>query len=384
MAPPDNPVPRVPPPPQTLEDALTKTQHHHPNQPFQPLPKPTGAPPYRLHLEDILPTAKVDAIIAAGRLDFHCVGDTGGVKDPYPQEAVAAAMAHDLSGPSAQSFLYHLGDVVYMHGGGDFYYAQFYEPYAHYRAPIVAIPGNHDGNPNPLHPHPSLTAFVRNFCSPKAELLHEADDVQRDAMIQPNVYWTLLTPFVTFIGLYTNVPDAGELTDDQVSWLVEELQAAPPDKAVIVALHHPIFSGDTSHGSDAALGQVVHDAFEKGGRWPDAVFSGHVHNYQRFTHAGGGGRQTPYLIAGAGGYHNLHPLAEPVAGGHPSLPWQTPAPGVTLEAYEDKTYGYMRVTASAGKLSGEYVSVPKPGAPGAGPPTVVDRWSLDTTTHTVS
>ena len=27
----------------------------------------------------------------------------------------------------------------------DDYYAQFYEPYAHYDVPIFAIPGNHDG-----------------------------------------------------------------------------------------------------------------------------------------------------------------------------------------------------------------------------------------------
>jgi hypothetical protein len=43
------------------------------------------------------------------------------------------------------SFLYDLGDVIYKFGEASEYYSQFYEPYAHYPAPIFAIPGNKDG-----------------------------------------------------------------------------------------------------------------------------------------------------------------------------------------------------------------------------------------------
>ena len=45
------------------------------------------------------------------------------------------------------SFFYHLGDVVYNFGEAAYYYDQFYEPYRNYPAPILGIPGNHDGVP---------------------------------------------------------------------------------------------------------------------------------------------------------------------------------------------------------------------------------------------
>jgi acid phosphatase type 7 len=39
-------------------------------------------------------------------------------------------------------------------------------------------------------------------------------------MDQPNVYWTLqAAPFLTIIGLYTNVPGGGEVHADQQDWL---------------------------------------------------------------------------------------------------------------------------------------------------------------------
>ena len=56
-------------------------------------------------------------------------------------------------------------------------------------------------------PADSLKGFKRNFCAQAAVRLPEADDAPRPAMTQPNVYWTLLTPMVTIIGLYTNVQE---------------------------------------------------------------------------------------------------------------------------------------------------------------------------------
>jgi acid phosphatase type 7 len=45
----------------------------------------------------------------------------------------------------APQFCYHVGDVVYFTGLNADYYAQFYDPYAHYTPPIFSIPANHDG-----------------------------------------------------------------------------------------------------------------------------------------------------------------------------------------------------------------------------------------------
>jgi acid phosphatase type 7 len=41
-------------------------------------------------------------------------------------------------------------------------------------------------------------------------------------MTQPYVFWTLLAPFVTIIGLYSNVPEGGEIHNDQIGWLAAE------------------------------------------------------------------------------------------------------------------------------------------------------------------
>jgi len=184
------------------------------NQNFQPLPKPTGAYPYRLRLDPVLAPSAVSAIQSAGELAFHLVGDTGGVKNPQPHQTVADHMGQDFSGAGtpAPSFFYHLGDVVYFYGQSSEYYPQFYEPYSLYPAPIMGIPGNHDGDPGAPATEPSLAGFVNNFCADRPHLTRDAQEIHRDAMTQPHVYWTLLAPFLTIIGLYTNVPEGGSST----------------------------------------------------------------------------------------------------------------------------------------------------------------------------
>lgn len=358
-------------------DAARQVQRTHApwgNQTFQPLPPPTGTYPFRLRLEDVLPSSTVDQLRQSGRVVFHCVGDTGGIKNPLPQEAVASAMEQDI-GAGGPSFLFHLGDVVYFNGELASYYGQFYEPYAAYQAPIFAIPGNHDGDPLDPTTEPSLTGFVTNFCSATAQPTPQAQEVQRMAMTQPNAYWTLEAPLVTIIGLYTNVPEGGQVGPDQVRWLTEELSAADPDTALIVALHHPPYSVDKFHGGSGAMGPMLDSAIQQAGRTPSAVFTAHVHNYQRFGRQLGE-RSVPYVVAGAGGYHNLHRVA-PVNGKPISPPWQPPdMQDLTLENFCDDQYGYLRVTATQQELSVDYVAVgglhDLPGAT----PSVFESWSI--------
>src|SRR5262249_35848326 len=75
----------------------------HP-QPFQPLPPPTGKPPFRLELEAVIGAPAVDAIEKAGVLTFHAVGDTGGVKSPESQVIVAMWMERDFGGQTPPTF----------------------------------------------------------------------------------------------------------------------------------------------------------------------------------------------------------------------------------------------------------------------------------------
>ena len=92
------------------------------------------------------------------------------------------------------------------------------EPYEHYPLPIVAIPGNHDGELL-TRSSTSLEGFHEKFlAAAPGSFTHELRDSGRPAMSQPWFYWMLLTPFATVIGLYTNVPEHGRLSPEQRDW----------------------------------------------------------------------------------------------------------------------------------------------------------------------
>ncbi len=336
-----------------------------------PLPPPRGNAPYRLDLADVVGAKAVAAIESAGKLVFHSVGDTGGIQQPEFQENVAAAMERDFEALApAPSFFYHLGDVVYFYGQRARYYEQFYEPYMHYPAPIVAIAGNHDaaltpaGEPEEPPESSSLDGFLANFCAAPGTHTPEAAESPREAMIQPNVYWTLRTPLATLIGLYTNVPEHGVVDSEQAAWVASEIAAAPKDRALIVASHHPVYSADAFHGSSPNIGAILDEAFAKSKRAADLVLNGHVHNYQRFTRQYKG-KPITYIVAGAGGYHHLHRMGK-VNGQPPPPEWQDEELGVVLDAYNQTDFGYLTLTVTKKAIEGVYNAVPKPGSPGAG------------------
>lgn len=342
-------------------DVATQAQKpSFPQTAFQPLPAPTGVAPFRLTTQAL----EVPAPAGAGRV-LHVIGDSGGIKDPAPQAAVAAALVADLKEHDA-GWMYHLGDVDYFNGELSEYVPQFFEAYAHYNRPVVAIPGNHDGDPAEGGSEPSLASFVRYFCDSSPRLLPEVEEYGRDTMTQPNVYWTLVDPLVTIIGLYSNVPSGGRIEADQAAWLKNELAAAPKDVALIVALHHPPYSCDAHHGGSAEMGKLLDEAFGAAGRCPDLVLSGHVHDYQRFSRmasvpgVNSEGNIIPYVVCGAGGYHNLHGMAKG------AVPGVKVTQDCTLEAFSDKEWGFLRlwITPPAdgyGHIAGEYVGVGKDG-----------------------
>lgn len=344
----------------TAQSSLAGPVSLGPPQVFQPLPPPTGAAPYRLDLAALLGDAAVKAIADRKLLVFHTVGDTGGVKSPEPQEIVSQWMEHDFDAlDPPPSFFYHLGDVVYFDGERNSYYDQFYDPYLHYAAPIFGIPGNHDGDVAIPPVAPSLEGFMVNFCASTPAVQPEARDATRPAMTQPNCYWTLTTPLATIVGLYTNCPEHGVVADDQVAWFRGELTAAAADKALIIALHHPPYSADAHHGASAAMRQLLQDAFTATNRWPELVLSGHVHNYQRFS-VTWDGHPLAFVVAGAGGYPNLHYMAQ-VDGGPPPIPWVDDATGATLDAYNvEHRHGFLRLTVTDTEIEGVYTTVPRP------------------------
>ncbi len=314
-------------------------------------PKP-GKPPYRMDLGDILHSSDMTEITNDKKLVFHVAGDTGNFKNEL-QLDVAELLVADANSSNAK-FFYHLGDVVYDFGEDREYPDQFYEVYQDYKLPIVAIPGNHDGARFDDGPQ-SLLGFQNNFCAEKHEhppsLAAMGVSFGRDTMTQPNCYWTLNTPLFTIIGLYTNVLSGGMLKEPQISWFNKEMKDADRNKPMIVAMHHPVHSlaVNPSHQGSLRMKKVLEDACAFAKRSPDLVLAGHVHNYQRFT-TKIRNKNVVFVVAGCGG-HAKDPLAMEVTS-------DTPAPndpGVTVNYATKKYVGFLRITATAGKLRGDYV-----------------------------
>ncbi len=363
-----------------------------PHYPFQPLPTPNGPPPYRFDLSQLLPAADV-AAIANGTLVFHTVGDTGDHRGQQ-QDFVAAMMTQDAQSLPAgrkPAFYYHLGDVVYFAGDISMYGDNFYQTYKDYPCFIVAIPGNHDCQPDdpqdgPVDPKKvPLDGWVQNFMSKNSGQLGSLKTgANRTQMDLPNVYWTFTTPLATIVGLFSNVGETeGEIHQDQVDWFQKELTAADPNKALIVTVHHPPFSGDVEHSGSSVVDQVLMKAFQAVKRYPDLILSGHVHSYQRFTNVVQGPKgpqQIPYIVAGAGGYTNLGKL-QLVNGAYPKAPLVVTG-GLTLEQYDQDNFGFLRLEVSKTQIVGTYLSAPYSvgGTPTA---TVADSFTVDLTKKTV-
>jgi predicted phosphodiesterase len=297
------------------------------------------------------------------------VGDTGAAKVNRSQTAatalgheaaVADAMVSEIQnqGANGPAFFFHLGDVIYNFGEAQYYYDQFYEPFRAYDRPIFAIPGNHDGmifgQGSSAPQVPTLDAFLTNFCAAEPGPSPDAGGLIRSVMTQPGVYFTLDAPFVSIIGLYSNVLDGPgiissqggrfPIVDDQLDFLKSELTRLKPDRqaqkrAIILAVHHPPLSADAKHGGSTGILKDLDACCKAAGLWPDVLLSGHAHLYQRFTRNLPNGQQAPYIVAGSGGFAATTPKHLP------------PAPitvgDYTLEINPIVDFGYLTVETDA-------------------------------------
>lgn len=345
---------------------------------LEPFPKARSTTP--MELANVIGADAVAKITQSGKIVFHAVGDTGGIHNPEFQFAVGDAMARDSS--SGAAFWYHLGDVVYYFGLEQYYFEQFYDPYRNYCAPIFAIPGNHDGAVYKGEKEKSLAAFIANFCDTQPRHSPDSQGAVRTTMDQPGVYFTLNAPFVKFIGLYSNTGEgstegviAGSTVGNaQLDFLKQQLAAAQAERkagnqfALVIATHHPPFTGSPEHVPSPTMLQQIDQACHDAGILPDLYLSGHAHLYERYTRTVQG-KQIPYLVAGMGGYYNLPGLKQ----NHPPAP-KFPAQGtdqsgnpLRLDCYNDATFGFMRITISPAGIAGTFVTVdPSTGKTGIG------------------
>lgn len=334
--------------------------------------------------------AKMQAITASGQIVFHCVGDTGSVKGPTTEDLVTDKLVTDFqeaNSADVPSFLFHLGDVVYYFGEAAYYYDQFYDSFRNYPAPIIAIPGNHDGVVWSGDPAPTLQAFLRNFCAAAPAQSPDAGGLLRTAMIQPGVYFTLEAPFVRILGLYSNVlEDPGVISDQngtytaldqrQIAFLTAALKRVQSDKftgAILIAVHHPPFTGGSDHGGSPQMLADIDSACQAAGVWPHAVLAGHAHNYQRYTRTING-LAIPFLVAGCGGHSPLTAMR-----GTYRTPYKIDDT-LTLASYDDTDYGYLRILVTATTLTIEF----HPQHDGGTTKTPDDVVTVTLATHTVS
>jgi len=342
---------------------------------FEPVPRPAPASlsvPF-----SIFDPKASHAAEQAGKLVFHCVGDTGGIHGTATQVAIAEAMEGQIRNAAEgekPAFFYHLGDVIYFNGQSRLYKQEFYEPYQYYPALIFAIPGNHDGDTHVGRgdlpdTEPSLFGFFQNFCAPVPQHVSP----YRMSMTQPYVYWTLEAPLVTIIGLYSNVEGSLDARgrNEQQRFLEDQMKQAPGNKKLLITVHHPPFSLDSAHGGVPDILIALDRAISASGRIPDAVLSGHVHNYQRFSR-NVEGREIPYVVAGAGGYadnqRSMHKLQKALQGQKPPIP--TTLADVRLENYQEEEPGFLRVTVTDRDIKFEYFLVPFDGSA----PTLFDAF----------
>ena len=309
-------------------------------------------------LADVISQQAVRDIEGHGTLSFHAVGDTGRGANTEQQQ-VAEAMARDIDvadHAASPAFLCHLGDIIYGPDKQAHYPEKFYRPYGDYHNAIIAIPGNHDGDAD------QLAAYLDNFCQPSPRQPTVAQPFQRFMPNQPGAFWRLKAPFVDLIGLFSNADEnigsltsAGRNANVQVTWvqttlraIAQERQANHSRKALIFAIHHPPYNrglqtGGLGHPGNQQLLAQLDNACQYAGVWPDAVLSGHSHNYQRYTRSmpvDGRQRIVPYIIAGTGGI-GIQETSTAV-GAHVN--------GVTYVG-GIKAYGYLTVRVSKTQLS---------------------------------
>lgn len=365
----------------------------------EPFPAPRDGTEPVLTLAEVwgpaLGAQTVAAIEKAGQIVFHCVGDTGSVKGPQTEDLVADAAQTDLANSAAgavPAFFFHLGDMVYSFGEEKYYYDQFYDPWRGYQAPILGLAGNHDGLVYTGDPAPTLQAWLVNFCTVTPQAAPDAGGLIRTTMTQPGVFYTFDAPYVRILAIYSNVlEDPGvisteggtrpTLNDSQLTFLEAALTRCKQESytgAVLIAVHHPPYTGGTIHGGSPRMLQDLDTAANAAGFWPHAVLSGHAHNYQRYTRTlnpGTAGSTTlPYIVAGNGG-HGLAAMRK-INGQTIRVPLVVDDE-LTLEQYDDQHYGFLRITVDAVTLRLDYYEADEASTP-------TDSVSVDLETRTVS
>ncbi|MET8383447.1 metallophosphoesterase [Streptosporangium canum] len=261
---------------------------------------------------------------------FLVLGDTG--EGDASQYAVIPGL---LKLGADTSFAVIASDVIYPTGSGNEYDDKFFRPYKDYRAPIYAIPGNHDW-------YDGLGGFMRVFCDApalkaerqgfrltpsglrgliwrKPEKIDEARlararerrSLPGQRAVQPAPYWAMETPGLLVVGVDTGIHST--LDREQAQWL-REVSRDPRPKVLITG--KPIYTRNEYKPSKLEDGGTIDDIVTDPAHNYVAAIGGDVHNYQRFP-IRAGGRTIQYIVAGGSGafMHATHTIPRVTVGG---------------------------------------------------------------------
>ncbi|SNS18051.1 Calcineurin-like phosphoesterase [Streptosporangium subroseum] len=261
---------------------------------------------------------------------FLVLGDTG--EGDASQYAVVPGM---LKLGQDTDFAVVASDVIYPTGSANEYEDKFFRPYQDYRAPIYAIPGNHDW-------YDGLGGFMRVFCDApalKAErqgfklspsglrglLWRKPETIDEDRLVkarerralpeqqavQPAPYWAMETPGLLIVGVDTGIH--GDLDREQADWL-REVSRDPRPKVLITG--KPIYTRNDYKPSALDGGGTIDDIVVDPANNYVAAIGGDVHNYQRFP-IKVGDRTIQYFVAGGSGafMHATHTIPRVTVGG---------------------------------------------------------------------
>ncbi|WP_282703459.1 metallophosphoesterase [Streptomyces sp. CC219B] len=270
------------------------------------------------------PADKVIRRAEADRFSFLVIGDTG--EGDEPQYAVVPGL---LKAGRDTSFAVLASDVIYPVGSADDYDGKFFRPYRDYRAPIYAIPGNHDW-------YEDLGAFMRVFCGdapplpPEAKprpltrawlrslLWHRPRDGDGGRLaearrlrsepaqqaVQPGPYWAVDAGPVRIVAIDTGL--LGTLDAEQGAWL-REVSRDPRPKILITG--SPLYVDGEYRPCSIEGGGTVDDLVRDPAHRYVAAIGGDIHNYQRYP-VRVDGRTIQYVVCGGGGafMHATHTI----------------------------------------------------------------------------
>lgn len=320
---------------------------------------PTGRTRGRWVAQRAAAGAPADKVIRrddGDRFSFMVVGDTGEGDDS--QYAVVPGFLKISQGTD---FAVIASDVIYPVGSTDDYGTKFFRPYQDYRAPIYAIPGNHDW-------YEDLGAFMRVFCDDAPPLAPEpaprpvgrawwrsllwhrprpADERRLAAArtlrsapeqraSQPGPYWAIDAGPVRIVGIDTGL--LGTIDAEQGAWL-REVSRGPRPKILVTG--SPLYVDGEHHPCAIEGGGTVDDVVRDPAHHYVAAIGGDIHNYQRYP-VDVAGRTIQYVVSGGGGafMHATHTIPRISVGGVTEKDFRCyPLRGDSL-AFYSRLYGH--------------------------------------------